>query len=94
MEDQMPIKLGIKINSGKTVLKNKVYERAGGTCECRMKGCGHGERCGALLRGEWEMHRLAAGGEYILNNLLGMCQICHRNTPSYGVGKDSRFGVI
>ena len=68
-------------------LRDDVYKRAGGRCECTMKSCGHTGRCTAMLRGEWEVHRLTAGGEYVLSNVIGMCQECHRNTPSYGVGK-------
>ena len=69
-------------------LREDVFERAGGQCECRMK-CSHhiGRRCPNSLRGEWEIHRVTAGGPYTLSNVLGMCQTCHRNTPSYGVGK-------
>ena len=68
-------------------LRDEVYERARGRCECTMKTCGHNGRCGVVLRGEWEVHRLTAGGPYVLSNVIGMCQTCHRNTPSYGVGK-------
>lgn len=68
-------------------LREDVYERAGGQCECRMLSCGHTGRCPTMLRGEWEVHRLSAGGEYVPSNVIGMCQTCHRKTPSYGVGK-------
>lgn len=68
--------------------RDDVYNRAGGKCECRMTSCTHHSgRCNAMLRGEWEIHRLTAGGAYTLGNVLAMCQTCHRNTPSYGVGK-------
>ncbi len=68
-------------------LRDAVYKRAGGRCECTMKSCSrHAGRCTAELRGEWEVHRLSAGGAYALSNVIGMCQMCHRNTPSYGVG--------
>ena len=40
-----------------------------------------------MLRGEWELHRITAGGPYEMSNVKGMCQTCHRNTPSYGVGR-------
>jgi len=67
--------------------RDDVYNRAGGKCECTMKTCTHHSgRCNAMLRGEWEIHRLTAGGPYTLSNVVAMCQICHRNTPSYGVG--------
>lgn len=67
-------------------LRAAVYRRAGGRCECTMGRCGHGLRCTATLRGEWDVHRIQAGGAYVLSNVLGMCQTCHRNTPSYGRG--------
>jgi hypothetical protein len=64
-------------------LREDVYRRAGGRCECRMKTCSHHSgRCNAVLRGEWEVHRIIAGGPYILSNVAAMCQRCHRNTPS------------
>jgi hypothetical protein len=69
-------------------IRDDVYDRAGGKCECRMKTCGnHTGRCNAMLRGEWEVHRLTAGGPYTLGNVLGMCKTCHRKTPSYGKGR-------
>jgi len=69
-------------------IREDVYARAGGKCECTMKNCSHHTgRCNAILRGEWEVHRLTAGGAYVLSNVIAMCQACHRNTPSYGAGK-------
>ena len=67
-------------------LRDEVYRRAGGQCECEMTRCSHRGRCTAMLRGAWELHRKVAGGSYTLSNVIGMCQTCHRNTPSYGVG--------
>jgi len=69
-------------------IREDVYKRAGGKCECTMKTCSHhAGRCSAILRGEWEVHRLTAGGPYVLSNVIAMCQTCHRSTPSYGIGK-------
>ncbi len=69
-------------------IRDDVYERADGKCECTMKSCGHHTgRCKASLRGEWEVHRITAGGPYVLSNVIAMCQSCHRNTSSYGIGK-------
>jgi len=69
-------------------LRDAVYRRAGGRCECSMVICGHHTgRCPEPLRGEWELHRLTAGEPYTLGNVVGMCQSCHRNMPSYGVGR-------
>ncbi len=65
--------------------RQALYQRAGGQCECTMSTCSHHTgRCTAALRGEWEAHRITAGGAYALSNLRAMCQTCHRNTPSYG----------
>ncbi|MBZ5640332.1 MAG: hypothetical protein LAO51_16445 [Acidobacteriia bacterium] len=53
-----------------------------------MKTCKqHTGRCNADLRGDWAVHHVTAGGPDTLSNALGMCQICHRNTPTYGTGK-------
>lgn len=72
-------------------LRDEAYKRAGGQCECTMtSACSHhsgGRRCTHMLRGEWELHRITAGGPYALSNVIAMCQTCHRNTPSYGVGR-------
>jgi len=68
-------------------IRDEVFQRAGGKCECRIQTCGHNGRCNAMLRGEWEVHRLAAGGPYVPSNAVAMCQTYHRNTPSYGAGK-------
>ena len=68
-------------------LRDGVYDRANGRCECTMQ-CSHhrGARCPHGLRGPWEVHRISAGGAYTFSNVKGMCQTCHRNTPSYGRG--------
>lgn len=69
-------------------IRDDVYKRAGGKCECRMKTCDqHTGRCNAMLRGEWQIHRITAGGAYILSNVIAMCERCHRRTPSFGRGK-------
>jgi len=69
-------------------LRDEVYRRAGGRCECTMVTCSHHSgRCNVVLRGEWEVHHVTAGGPDTLSNVKAMCQTCHRNTPSYGVGR-------
>ncbi len=69
-------------------LRDDVFNRAVGRCECTMKTCSrHTGRCNAMLVGAWEIHRTTAGGAYTLSGVTAMCQTCHRNTPSYGVGK-------
>ena len=67
-------------------LRDEAFKRAGGRCECEMTVCGHSGRCSAVLRGPWELHRRKAGGPYELGNVIAMCQTCHRNTRTYGVG--------
>lgn len=67
-------------------LRSAVYRRAGGRCECTMLICEHHSgQCPEALSGEWELHRLTAAGGNVLENVIGLCQRCHRNTPSYGV---------
>jgi hypothetical protein len=67
-------------------LRDAVFRRAGGRCECAMLICDHHSgRCSEALAGEWELHRLTAAGDYALENVVGLCVKCHRNTPSYGV---------
>lgn len=68
-------------------IREDVFARAGGRCECTMSTCGHSGRCPAMLRGEWEVHRITAGGPYTPSNVKAMCQMCHRKTPSFGAGK-------
>ena len=80
----MGIKIGVIIRNP---LREQIYKRANGQCECKMGTCDHPGRCAARLRGEWQTHRMIAGGKYIPSNVLAMCQECHRDTPSYGVGK-------
>ncbi len=68
--------------------RDDVYQRAGGRCQCTMKTCSHHTGgCNAMLVGAWEIHRITAGGSYTPSNVKAMCQRCHRNTPTYGVGK-------
>lgn len=68
-------------------VKDQVFRRAGGKCECEMTTCGHRGRCNAMLRGEWHAHHrkaVASGGDDSLGNSLAMCATCHRNTGTYG----------
>ena len=67
-------------------LRNELYNRAGGRCECEMKVCDHnGRRCGrGLSPGYWDAHHRTAGGPDILSNLTAMCATCHKNTRTYG----------
>lgn len=73
-------------------VRQALYERAGGFCECTMNNC-HPQvfpnaRCFMpLVQGNWDAHRRIAGGQYQLWNLVAMCKECHQHTPSYGVGR-------
>ncbi len=66
--------------------RDDVFKQAGGRCQCTMQTCSHHTgRCNAMLRGEWEIHRLTAGKRTL--STVAMCQRCHRKTPTYGRGK-------
>lgn len=67
--------------------RKKLYQRAGGRCECRMRVCSHhhaGTRCPHKLNPGWEAHHRTAGGPDNLDNLDAMCVTCHKNTRTYG----------
>jgi hypothetical protein len=65
--------------------KRKLYERAGGRCECTMSICKHHTgRCSNELVPGWEAHHRTAGGPDDLGNLIAMCSTCHKNTRTYG----------
>jgi hypothetical protein len=70
-------------------LRQAVFFRAGGQCECiapevrsilkvLLSRCGHVGRCNALLRGPWELYRLKPG-PYEASNVKALCQACYRN---------------
>ena len=65
-------------------LRQQLYTRAGGQCECTMEVCTHhyGKCQNRLVN--WEAHHRVAGGEDTLSNLIAMCQTCHKNTRTYG----------
>ncbi len=70
-------------------LREQVSRRAAGRCECTMATCAHhrGRRCNVtLVMDTWELHRRTAGGPYEMSNVIAMCQTCHTNTRTYGVG--------
>lgn len=67
--------------------RKKLYQRAGGRCECTMRVCKHhrvGTRCPHKLGPSWEAHHRTAGGPDNLGNLVAMCVTCHKNTRTYG----------
>lgn len=69
-------------------IKQDLYRRAGGRCECQMRVCSHhtaGARCPrGLSPGYWDAHHRTAGGPDTLSNLIAMCATCHKNTRTYG----------
>ena len=65
--------------------RKKLFERAGGQCECEMTICDHRGRCPRGLSGEyWDAHHRDASGPDDLGNLTAMCATCHKNTRTYG----------
>jgi hypothetical protein len=62
-------------------LKDAVYRRAAGKCECEMTGCGHQGRCTNWLRPGWGVRCKTAGGEWSLTNAFAACKTCNESTP-------------
>jgi hypothetical protein len=70
-----------------TDTRQRLYQRAGGRCECTMSVCSHhkaGTRCPHKLNPGWEAHHRSASGPDNLGNLIAMCVTCHKNTRTYG----------
>ena len=67
-------------------VRDELYSRAGGRCECRMTICDHGDRrCSrGLSPGYWDAHHRSADGPDTPSNLIAMCATCHKNTRTYG----------
>ncbi|MBU4502334.1 MAG: hypothetical protein KKA79_07075 [Nanoarchaeota archaeon] len=71
------------------------WDRADEKCECEMSSCGHGERCNKPLiwsdRGDdpegWEAHHKIQGDGEGLGNCKILCQLCHKNTRTFGSPK-------
>ena len=69
------------------------WYRSGGRCECSRTSCGHKVPCRRKLwrasRGKdtklgWEAHHKNSNGAEVLSNCEILCQVCHKNTQSYG----------
>ena len=72
------------------VVRRALYERADGKCECKMKTCKHHTgRCGAMLRGPWEAHRIRAGGDYT-RLLHKSWHVIVTRTPTFRVANASQ----
>ncbi len=68
-------------------VREEAFNRAGGFCECVMSVCGHSGRCLEPLGDKWEAHHKTSeksGGEDTLGNCVAMCELCHKNTRTYG----------
>jgi hypothetical protein len=62
-------------------IRNAVYQRAGGRCECQRRNCQHPKelwhpRCTNILREDWGAHQKASGGQPDLSNLEALCRQC------------------
>lgn len=69
------------------------WNRSGGRCECDRSSHAHRIRCTKQLskgsRGKdsdmgWEAHHKNSNGPSTLSNCEILCQMCHKNTRSYG----------
>ena len=73
-------------------VKDVVYRRCGGRCECRREHPGktaphHGGRCPATFTrggGKWNAHHISASGPDIASNCEALCLQCHYLTQTYG----------
>lgn len=69
-------------------VRNQLWIRAGGGCECRRTVCGHLGRCNRVLgAGAWHANHVVAelvGGPSTFANGEALCVPCHQNTRSYG----------
>jgi len=67
-------------------VRNSIWIRAGGKCQCTRLACGHWGRCNAELV-EWHANHIkaeSAGGPSTFANGEALCVPCHENTLSYG----------
>lgn len=66
-------------------VRDDIYRRAGGRCECEMIVCSHSGRCSnGLYSPHWDAHHRSANGPAVASNLIAMCATCHKNTSTYG----------
>ncbi len=62
-------------------LKDAIYRRAGGKCECQSCAS-HQDPCLNWLRPGWGVRRKSAGGELSLANAIAVCKTCNEASPS------------
>jgi hypothetical protein len=59
--------------------EKKIFDRAGGTCQCINAICGHHAfRCGRLLHGKWELIKRDPQKDYTPQNVVALCEACLR----------------
>jgi hypothetical protein len=59
-------------------VRDMLYRRADGRCECEISTCRHQGRCGALLvPGTWVPLPLGANEPATLSNHVAVCLPCH-----------------
>ena len=69
-------------------LREQVYVRARGACECTRQKCGHHSgRCPNSLGYSWEPQRVDTDRPYTAVNAIALCEQCYRNTPEYWASK-------
>ena len=70
-------------------IRNALFRRARGRCECETKNCTHprtevwSNRCTRSLGNDWEAHRKTAGGGDVRPNLEALCKSCYWQTRTY-----------
>ena len=73
-------------------VKDEVYRRCGGRCECKRMHPGkdaphHGGRCPNTFTrhgGKWNAHHIVASGPDTASNCEALCLQCHYLTVTYG----------
>jgi hypothetical protein len=73
-------------------LKEQIYKRALGACECTnaMGRCGHhpqARRCANSLGFTWEINCKEIEGPQTATNVIAMCEQCYRNSPAHWKSK-------
>ena len=75
-------------------IRNALWERSGGICEC-WKPCDEHRRgrCPQVLRtSHWRPYRKRPDGAYEVRNLIAMCSDCHRNAEAREARRQERSG--
>jgi len=70
-------------------VKDILFDRSGGRCECRRSTHSHGQRCPTTIwrhRGVY-YHHVYSNGSDAPSNGEALCPRCHKGTRSYGRSK-------